>query len=227
MVRRDILVAGTDTGVGKTIVTCRLLAQLRQAGINALGMKPVASGLTQNNGYWTNDDVEAICQATGQDIDRAVMNPYAFEPFIAPHIAARQAGKSIDLGRIEACYEQIRSQADMVVIEGAGGLMTPLNEQQTFIDLAERLSLSVILVVAIRLGCINHALLSTQAIVGAGIPLMGWVANYPDSPGERDTEVEGAIQSRLSAPLIATFPYQSGAIKDIYIGIDQALNFTV
>lgn len=222
---RDLLVTGTDTGVGKTIVTCRLLAQLCQAGINAVGMKPVASGLTQKNGRWVNADVEAIYQETGQDVDRAVMNPYAFKAFIAPHLAARQEGRKIELDRIEDCYQQMRSYADQVVIEGAGGVMTPLNEHQSFIDLAERLSLSVILVVAIRLGCINHARLSAQAVVTAGIPLVGWVANYPGVENERDPDVEGALKLLLPAPCIGVIPYGAQGIKDSKIDIDQILNY--
>lgn len=221
---RGILVTGTDTGVGKTVVTCRLLEQLRSAGMKVVGMKPVASGLIEKNGRWISEDVEAISHAMERDMDRQMINPYAFKPFIAPHLAAKAIGVSIELERIEACYRQLAEQANYVVVEGAGGLMTPLNTHETFVDLANRLELSVLLVVAIRLGCINHALLTAKVIETAGLPFIGWVANYPDRTGERNIGVETTIKSHLAAPLIGVISYGAQASENSAIDLARIIH---
>lgn len=218
---RGILVTGTDTGVGKTVVTCQILEQLKSAGIEAVGMKPVASGLIERSGQWVNEDVEAICQVMGQAADRETINPYAFKPFVAPHLAAEAVGESIKLEIIEVCYQRLAKQADCVVVEGAGGLMTPLNKDETFVDLAARLQLSVVLVVAIRLGCINHALLTAKALEAARLPFIGWVANYPDEAVKRDIGIENTIQSHLLAPLMGIIPYKYPDSENSVIDLSQ------
>ena len=211
---KSFFVAGTDTGVGKTWVTCRLLRQLRAGGVNAAGMKPVASGAAMAQAKPVNEDIAAITQAHGDGrwgrFDPALVNQYLYRPAIAPHIAARASGETIDPARIERQYRRLAALADMVIVEGAGGLMTPLNARQTFLDLARLLGLPVLLVVATRLGCVNHALLSQTALATAGVELLGWVANYPaaDARCEEDEEIVASLRARLHAPLLGVCPWQ-------------------
>lgn len=203
----SIFIIGTDTEVGKTYVTGLLIRNLRDAGINAAGMKPVASGLIEKNGSMVNEDIETIVEAAGDSFDRSLINQYLYAPFVAPHLVAAQQGEEISLARIYECYRHLSAMADCVVVEGAGGLMTPLNDTQTFLDLARILAVPVVLVVAVRLGCINHALLTEHALQSAGVPLLGWVANYPQE-SDRDMDVENSLKSRLQAPLIALVEWQ-------------------
>ncbi len=205
MVSKGLFIAGTDTEVGKTFVTCQMIRQLRHAGIPTLGMKPVASGMQQQDGKWLNEDIEKIQQACNGEAPAKLLNQYAYEPFIAPHLAAAQAGESISVDVIYRAYHELAARARVVLVEGAGGLMTPLNADQTFMDLAVRLQLDVVLVVAIRLGCINHALLTQQAMQSTNLNFVGWVANYPLA-GKADEAVEKSLISRLDAPLLGVVP---------------------
>lgn len=209
----SIFVAGTDTGVGKTHVTCRILRRLREQGINAAGAKPVASGMQSVNGEWLNEDIQAICEAAGSQFGPELINQYRYKPYIAPHIAAAERGETIDMGVIMDGFRRLAARAELVVVEGAGGLMTPLNERHTFLHLMRRLNLPVILVVAIRLGCINHALLAQQGLESAGIPLLAWVANYPAADTVRDIAVEESLVSRLNAPLLGVIPWSSASVN--------------
>ena len=199
-------VTGTDTEVGKTFVSCALLHAMRAAGKNAIGMKPVAAG-TDANGL--NDDVEALVAASGLAAPRELINPYLFAPAIAPHIAAAEAGCTIDIGRIIAACTQLRGLADAVLVEGVGGFCVPLGPAHDSADLAERLALPVILVVGMRLGCINHALLTQQAIAARGLELAGWVANQIDPEMARVEENLAALQARIAAPLLGVVPARS------------------
>ncbi len=140
-------------------------------------MKPVASGCEWQDGQWQNEDALALIQQADIKLPYSQVNPYAFEPAIAPHLAAEQIGQTISLNRIETQFAAMQLQADAIVVEGAGGWLVPLNDQQTIADLAKALKLPVVLVVAIKLGCINHALLTVQAIADSGLTLAGWVAN--------------------------------------------------
>ncbi|HID49834.1 MAG TPA: dethiobiotin synthase, partial [Chromatiales bacterium] len=149
-----VFITGTDTGVGKTVYACGLLRSLGRAGVRATGMKPVASGADRIDGEWRNADALALLEAAPQPVPYARCNPCCFEPAIAPHIAARQAGREIDLGGIGEAWRQLRDIAEFVVVEGVGGWQVPLNDNQTVADLARLLQLPVILVVGIRLGCI-------------------------------------------------------------------------
>ena len=203
---RGLFVAGTDTEVGKTFVTCQMIRQLRHAGIPTLGMKPVASGMQLIDGEWRNQDIDEIQQACNGEVAPELLNQYAYEPFIAPHLAAAQLGESISLDVIGRAYRELVGRCRFVVVEGAGGLMTPLNADQTFADLAIGLELPVVLVVAIRLGCINHALLSQQVMQSMNIRFVGWVANYPEA-GEPDEGIENSLVSRLDAPLLGVIPF--------------------
>ncbi len=196
-------VAGTDTEVGKTFATCALLLNLRQNGQRAIGMKPIAAG-TDIDGK--NDDVERLISAAGVSAPRELINPYLFQPAIAPHIAAAEAGVSIDINRIVAAFGQLRPLADAVLVEGVGGFCVPLDENSDTADLAEKLELPVILVVGMRLGCINHALLTCQAIAARGLKLAGWIANRIDPAMSRFDENLEALRARINAPLLGVIP---------------------
>jgi dethiobiotin synthetase len=205
---RGIFVTGTDTGVGKTRVAVALLAGLTADGISAIGMKPVATGI--DPGAACNADVAALAAASagaGIAADPADVNPYAFAPAIAPHIAAAQAGVVIDVETIAAAWSRLAACADIVVVEGAGGVFAPLSEHADMLDIAARLRLPVLLVVGIRLGCLNHALLSAQAIRARGLELVAWVASRIDpAMPEADANVV-TLARRLAAPLLADLPW--------------------
>jgi len=203
-VGRGFFVTGTDTGVGKTLVACALLSAFAQAGKSVTGMKPVAAG--REAGRWA--DVEALARASTVRARPRIANPYAFEPAIAPHIAAELAGIEIDLETISRAYEEISRLADVVVVEGVGGFLVPLNARHTAADLAVRLGLPVVLVVGMRLGCLNHALLTRRQIETCGLSCAGWVANciFPAMP-HLDGNIR-ALERRLACPLLGVVPFQ-------------------
>ena len=170
-------ITGTDTEIGKTHSAVQLVQHWQAQGKRVLAMKPVASGCDiLPDGRWHNDDVARLVAATGQT-DLELMNPYRFLPPVSPHIAARAAGVEIDLAVIADHYQRLAAQADVVLVEGAGGWLAPLSDRYRMQELAQQLQLPVILVVGMRLGCINHALLSAQAIQASGCQLAGWIAN--------------------------------------------------
>lgn len=207
-------VAGTDTGVGKTLVSCILLREFVARGAAAVGMKPVASGCVATAAGWVSEDVSRLMAAGNVTAPREWINPYAFKPSVAPHIAARLAGASIRLPRIRAAFHKLRERADVVVVEGIGGFRVPLSERRDTADLARILGLPVILVVGMKLGCLNHALLTAEAIRGRGLRLAGWVANRID-PGmaEFEANVE-ALEERLNASLLGVIPHFSGSAPE-------------
>ena len=200
-------VTGTDTGVGKTLFTCALLHAYANRGLRAAGMKPVAAGAVPENGVLVNEDVVAMRAASNVAAPADLVNPYCFEPPIAPHIAAAKQGVTIDLERIASAYAGLAALADRIVVEGAGGFRVPLGPAVDTADLARRLGLPVVIVVGMRLGCLNHALLTADAVRAAGLRLAGWVASHVDPDMMyADGNVE-ALKARLGAPLIARFPY--------------------
>jgi dethiobiotin synthetase len=199
-------VAGTDTEVGKTFATCALLYALNANGIKAIGMKPVAAG-TDADGK--NDDVEALIAASGVTAPQELINSYLFQPAIAPHIAAAEAGQRIDIERIADALDALRDMAGAVLVEGVGGFCVPLGPTHDTADLAERLDLPVILVVGMRLGCINHALLSQQAITARGLTLAGWIANRIDPHMSRFDENLETLRQRMNSPLLGVIPANS------------------
>ncbi len=196
-------VTGTDTEVGKTFITCALLLALRDHGIKAIGMKPISAG---TNADGKNEDVEQLLAAAGVDAPRDLVNPYLFQPAIAPHIAAAETGRRIEIAHIVAACARLRQMADVVLVEGVGGFCVPLGPHCDTADLVEQLGLPVILVVGMRLGCINHALLSQQAISARGLELAGWVANHIDPEMSRFEENLAALKERLAAPLLGVVP---------------------
>jgi dethiobiotin synthetase len=198
---------GTDTEIGKTFITCALLHRARQLGLRAAGLKPVAAG-TDATG--NNEDVEAIRAAANVTLPRQIINPYCFTPAIAPHLAAADAGVSIDFGLIKAACWTALGQADLLIVEGAGGFRVPLGVDCDSADLAVTLALPVILVVGLRLGCINHALLTAEAIAARGLTLAGWVANRIDPEMARADDNIAALSERLAAPLLGSVPRIAG-----------------
>ena len=177
-------ITGTDTGVGKTHVACQLLRQYATQGLKVIGMKPVAAGCDFINGEWVNEDVTLLTAASNVAAPRELMNPYCFNEPIAPHLAAEIAGVEIDIAVIKSAFDQLCTLADVVIVEGAGGLLVPLNQHETMADLVLAFNIPVIVVAGIKLGCINHTLLTIEAIKTRKIALHGWVANQiePDMP---------------------------------------------
>ena len=201
-------VTGTDTEVGKTFATCALLHSARQQGLQALGMKPIAAGVDGNG---CNEDVERLITASSIAAPRELVNPYCFDAPVAPHIAAAVEGRSIDPNRIAAAARDLTAGADLLLVEGVGGFRVPLGDDFDTADLAERLALPVILVVGLRLGCLNHALLTTEAIRSRGLKLAGWIANGidPDMPWPEENIT--ALKERIAAPLLGYLPWQENA----------------
>ncbi|HEX5394710.1 MAG TPA: dethiobiotin synthase [Rhodocyclaceae bacterium] len=196
-------VTGTDTEIGKTFVTCALLRLLARKGIRAVGMKPVAAGL-DDQGH--NEDVEQILAAAPVVAPRELVNPYAFKSPMAPHAAAAEEGRDIRFAPIHQALSQLKEMADVVVVEGVGGFCVPLGPEGDCADLAQTLGLPVILVVGLRLGCINHAILTAEAIRARGLPLVGWVANQVDGAMRNPEGSIAALEERLAAPLLGVIP---------------------
>lgn len=217
--RRAWFVAGTDTEIGKTFVTAALLHVARAAGLSAVGMKPIAAGATERDGERINEDVAALRLASSFDPGLSLLNPYCLRSPIAPHIAAADEGVRIEPARIMRAFERLRQQADCVLVEGVGGFRVPLDKDYDTADLAGELGLPVILVVGLRLGCINHALLTTEAIASRGLVLAGWVANQVDPAMLRRQENVEALRSRIDAPLLGLVPWQSAPDATVAAGL--------
>ena len=196
--QRAYFITGTDTDVGKTYVASALLRNFVALGWRAVGMKPVATGDGQPS------DVQILQAASNVDLPTHWVNPYHFVPAIAPHLAAQQEGTEINLQRIFGAFQTLSSHADVVVVEGAGGFYAPLNASSNMADLALMLNIPVILVVGMRLGCLNHALLSVEAITQRGLPLAGWVANSPNAlTMSMLADNIDSLRARIKAPCLA------------------------
>lgn len=202
---RGYFVTGTDTGVGKTLVSLVLLHALRREHTAVAGFKPVASGCASTPDGLRNADAVALQQASSVVLPYASVNPYAFAPPIAPHLAAEQVGVSIDCDVIQRGIEAVA--AERIVVEGVGGWQVPLNRRHTAADLAQRLGLPVVLVVGLRLGCLNHALLTAAAIRAGGLEIAGWVANLIDPQFRHVDDNIAALKARLDAPLLMRVPW--------------------
>ena len=199
-------ITGTDTGVGKTLISCALLHFFAAQGKRVAGFKPVAAGCDAD-GY--NDDAKALRTASTMPLSYGQVNPYCLHDAIAPHIAAQNEGVHIDLARILNSYHELAGQADEVIVEGAGGFLVPLNDTQDGGDLAIQLGLPIILVVGMRLGCLNHALLTVEAIAARGLTLAAWVANVVDADMDALQENIEALRERIAAPLLGIVPYMA------------------
>ena len=202
-------VTGTDTGVGKTLVSCALLQALARRHPRVVGMKPVAAGLVQTPDGWDSEDAIALRAASTVRVSPALDNPMRLPDPLSPHLAAERAGTRIDIHHLVACQRELAQHADAMVVEGAGGFLVPLSPEHTGADLAQALGLPVLLVVGLRLGCLNHALLSAEAIRARGLPLAGWVANRID-PGMAAADDNIAfLRQRLGAPLLADIAHSA------------------
>lgn len=201
-------ITGTDTEIGKTFVTCTLLHAVRATGLTALGMKPVAAGAEMLKGEFINEDAARLRAAGSFDPGLALLNPFCLASPIAPHIAAAEEGVVIEPGKIREAFAALSREADVVLVEGAGGFRVPLGEDYDTADLARDLGLPVILVVGMRLGCINHALLTAEAIAARGLTLAGWVANQINPAMLRFEQNLEALTLRMPAPLLGLVPFQ-------------------
>lgn len=209
MVFEGCFVTGTDTGVGKTLVSAALLHTLARHHARVVGMKPVAAGLVPQAGGWVAEDALALRAASSVRVPPELDCPVALPDPLSPHLAARRAGRLLDLAPMLDAYRQLRAWADVVLVEGAGGWRVPLNDRQTLADLAVALGLPVVLVVGLRLGCLNHALLTAEAIRRDGLTLAGWVANSVDPDMACRDENIDTLRERLGAPLLGVVPWQA------------------
>ncbi|MDP3229042.1 MAG: dethiobiotin synthase [Acidovorax sp.] len=201
-------VTGTDTGVGKTLVSAGLLHALAVHHRRVVGMKPVAAGVVPWGDDWASEDAIALRAASTLAVPPALDNPVLLLDPLSPHIAAARAGVQIDIAALVRSYQALSAQADAVVVEGAGGFHVPLSDTHTGADLAQALALPVVLVVGLRLGCLNHALLTAEAIRARGLLLAGWVANRIDPEMSAVDENIAYLSARLAAPMLADVPYQ-------------------
>lgn len=209
----SLFVTGTDTEIGKTLVSCALLRGFAKAGLSAAAMKPIAAGayFSAEDGLWHNEDADQLDAAAGALLPREIRTPYLLKAPAAPHIVAAQEGRTLDMATIVDCHREALRRADVVVVEGVGGFRVPLDRQRDTADLALALGLPVVLVVGVRLGCINHALLTAEAIASRGLRLAGWVANIVDPtmrfPDENVETVREWLAREHGVPLIGTVPY--------------------
>ncbi|MEN4827058.1 dethiobiotin synthase [Pseudomonas sp. P39-UII1] len=208
-------IAGTDTDVGKTTIAAGLLHAARLQGLSTLGAKPVASGCSATAKGLRNADALALIDESSVKLGYEAVNPFAFEPAIAPHVAAREAGVALEVPALLKAMRHVLDQdADFTLVEGAGGWRVPLSDHANLSDLAIALKLPVILVVGVRLGCINHALLSAEAIARDGLQLAGWVANIIEPRTARLEENLASLAERLPAPCLGRVPKLKVATAD-------------
>ena len=207
----SLFVTGTDTEIGKTLVSAALLRGFMREGLRAAAMKPIAAGAFEVNGVWHNEDADQLDAASSVLLPPTLRTPYLLKAPAAPHIVAALENVTLDIGHIVACHAQALELADVVVVEGVGGFRVPLTDTHDTADLALALNLPVVLVVGMRLGCISHALLSAEAIAARGLHLAGWVANRIDPDMGFADENIAAIRSRLmrqyEAPLLGIVPH--------------------
>ena len=205
-------VTGTDTGVGKTVATAAMIRALRGRGIKAAPMKPIAAGAELREQEWLNEDTAILLEAAGlAPHESPDVTPLLLREPIAPHIAAAREGREVDLQAVMHAYERLRSRADFVLVEGVGGFNVPLGPALDTVDLAQAFGLPVVLVVGLRLGCLNHALLTAQGIRAAGLPLAGWIANTIDPDMPVIEENVRALDERLHAPRLGWLPHSQPA----------------
>ncbi len=208
MTAKKFFITGTDTDVGKTFCTVALLHAFAKLQLRVVGMKPVAAGAAVGG---VNDDVVALLAASNVAADIADINPYCFVRAIAPHIAAAEENCTISIAHIQQCLQRLCAQSDVVLIEGAGGFLVPLDANNSMADLAVALEAPIILVVGMRLGCLNHALLTAEAIRARGLKLVGWIANCIDPAMPAQLENIKTLEDRLNTPLLGIMPSFHGA----------------
>jgi dethiobiotin synthetase len=204
---KGIFVTGTDTGIGKTFVSCAIIQAMKKTGKTVEGMKPVASGCEMQQGQWQNEDALALMQACDSKSDYVLVNPYALPMATAPQIAARAANVTIDIELIVDAYEMLQSQADFLLVEGVGGWLAPLSDSLDQADLVAAMQMPIVLVVGMRLGCINHARLTEQAIHASGFKLLGWIANYCEPEFDANGDYFKALGAVMHSACLATLPH--------------------
>lgn len=202
-----LFITGTDTGCGKTEITLGLMQALQQRGESVLGMKPVASGAERTGDGLRNEDALRIQAECSHQLAYERVNPFAYAPAIAPHLAAESSGRAIDLDQIQAEYRALSQLADRLIVEGVGGWLVPLGADSTVADLVLRLELPVILVVGLRLGCINHALLTQAAMQQSGVQVLGWVGNQVESGMDSLEGNLATLRERLAGPCLGVVPW--------------------
>lgn len=209
-----LFVTGTDTGVGKTRVAAGLCRAYAARGLRVAAMKPIASGCTAGPSGLRNDDALALQRAMTVRAAYVEVNPYAFAEPIAPHIAAAETGTTIDFDRLDRAFDRLALQSDVIVVEGAGGWLAPIDDERSFADLAMRWRTDVVLVVGLRLGCLNHALLTAEAVERRGLALRGWVANAIDSRFSRKDENIATLRARIAAPCLGALEFAPECAPD-------------
>jgi dethiobiotin synthetase len=214
-------ISGTDTGIGKTHCSVALLHALRRHGLRSLGMKPLASGCEDFGDGLRNEDALALLAAGHRTLPYELINPYALREPTAPEIAAARDRVTIELEPIARAFAELQAAADVVLVEGVGGWLAPLSDTLMQSDLARRLQLPVILVVGLRLGCINHALLSARAIAADGLTLAGWIGNAIDPELSFAVETVAILRARLPVPCLGLLPYgmeSAQAAEELQLG---------
>ena len=217
MKTRGFFVTGTDTGVGKTVVSAALTRALVARGLRVAVMKPIASGSDQTPQGLRNSDALALMAAANVPAPYEVVNPYCFLPPISPHIAAHEAGVAIDLTLLRSRFDSLAAAGDCVIVEGAGGWLAPISDTATMADLAAALALPVLLVAGLRLGCLNHSLLTRESLRTGGAAFAGWIANAIDPHFDRPGENLATLTARLGEPPLACVPFlaQADATPDL------------
>lgn len=224
---RGIFVTGTDTGVGKTLVAVSLVRALVKRGLRVSVMKPIASGAQHRPEGIRNADALALAQASNVPAPYEALNPYCFIPAISPHIAADELNLAVDTGVIAQCFTAVAGDADYTVVEGAGGWYAPINKSQTMADIPVALDIPVLLVVGLRLGCLNHALLSKRAIEASSARFAGWVANGIDGEFERRAENLATLRDLLECEPLAVVTFQPDADTALRSGEQAASQLLV
>lgn len=204
-------VTGTDTGAGKTFASAVLLHALRARGLSAVGMKPVASGCERTPEGWHNEDALALQRASSIAVPYAMVNPFALPAATAPQLAAREAGVRVDLAPIVYAFRELAARADTVVVEGVGGWLAPLADDLEQADVARALALPAVLVVGLRLGCLNHARLTARALESDGIRLLGWIGNQAEPLFDRADGYLALLRAALPVPCLGVLPHAPAA----------------
>lgn len=208
---KAVFIAGTDTEVGKTYVSCALLRALGAEGLRAVGMKPVASGCVATPAGLRNDDALALIDASDPRPEYATCNPFAFTEAVSPHLAAAAEHAEVTMAPIKTAFAQLAENADVVLVEGVGGWLAPLSPTLEANALPQTLGLPVILVVGLRLGCLNHAQLTARAILADGCNLLGWIGNAVDPAMERREDNLATLRRLLPAPCLGVIDHGAGA----------------
>lgn len=225
--KQRFFITGTDTDAGKTFVSVLLLEALKQKGYSTLALKPIAAGCEMIDGQWQNDDAIKLRTAMTANLSYQQVNPIALQAAVAPHLAAEQEGRRLSVDRLAGLIRgALMTAADVTLIEGAGGWLVPLNERETLANLVKELNLPVVLVVGVRLGCLNHALLTVQAVAAAGLPLAGWVANCIDPQAALVKQNIATLKTMVPAPCLGVVPHSPNmAAADLvqYLDIDLLL----